>query len=95
MSMILVLAFHSFTRRRWASRRALAAYLLFALVGYLASLSYYAIVGTPSGASSIFNLAMLGAFFASGYGGTAALFYFEWHRDNPARARKVIANDVA
>src|SRR5262245_2421234 len=87
MTMILVLAILSFTRSRWASRRSLAAYVLFGLVGYLASLGYYAIVGIPSGATSIFNLALLGAFFASGYGGTAALIYFERHRDNPARVR--------
>jgi hypothetical protein len=94
MTMILVLAFLSFTRSRWASRRSLAAYVIFGLVGYLVSLAYYAIVGIPSGASSIFNLALLGAFFASGYGGTAALIYFERHRNNPLRAQ-VMAKDVA
>jgi hypothetical protein len=95
MSMILVLACHSFTRRRWASRRGLAAYVAFGLLGYLASLAYYAIVGTPSGSSSMFNLALLGAFFGSGYGGTAAWIYFERHRNNPMRSTARVSNGVA
>lgn len=95
MTMVLVLALHSFSRRRWASRRALAAYIAFGLLGYLVSLGYYAIVGTPSGASSMFNLAVLGAFFGSGYGGTAAWVYFERHRNNPLRSNRSISNNVA
>lgn len=95
ISMIIVLGFHSFTRRRWASRRGLAAYVVFGFLGYLASLVYYTIVGTPSGSSSIFNLALLGAFFGSGYGGTAAWVYFERHRDNPMRRRKGVSDGVA
>lgn len=95
MSMIFVLAFHSFTKRRWASRRGLAAYLAFGLLGYLASVAYYAVVGAPSGSSSIFNLALLGAFFGSGYGGTAAWIYFERHRNNPMRSAARVSNGVA
>ncbi len=95
MSMIFVLAFHSFTRRQWASRRGLAAYIAFGLIGYLASLAYYTIVGTPSGANSIFNHALLGAFFGSGYGGTIAWIYFERHRNNPMRATKGVGTGVA
>ena len=91
MSMIPVFAFHSFTRRRWVSRRALAAYFGFGLLGYLASLGYYAIVGTPSGASSMFNLAFFGAFFGSGYGGTAAWLYFERHHRNPMRSNREVS----
>jgi hypothetical protein len=85
MSMIPILIFWSFGRKRWASRRALAAYIVFGLLGYLASLAYYTVVGVPAGASSMYNLAVLGAFFGSGYGGTAALFYYERHRENPTR----------
>jgi len=92
MTMVPILAFHSFTRRRWASRRALVAYLAFGLAGYLVSLAYYAVVGTPSGPSSVFNLAVFGAFFGSGYGGTAAWIYFERHRQNPMRSGKEIGS---
>ena len=95
MTMVLVLAFHSFSRRRWASRRALAAYIAFGLFGYLVSLGYYASVGTPSGPSSMFNLAVLGAFFGSGYGGTAAWVYFERHRNNPLRSNRPVSTNVA
>jgi hypothetical protein len=85
MTSIPLLFILSFGRRSWASRRALAAHIVFGVLGYLVSLGYYALVGVPEGSSSIFNVASFGAFFGAGYGGTAAILYYARHGNNPAR----------
>lgn len=73
-----------FGRDKWACRRVLAAWLVFGALGYAVLFAYYALVGIPPLASSIYNHSFHGAFFGAGYGGLAALFYFRRHKNNPA-----------
>jgi hypothetical protein len=81
---------------KWVCRRALGGWIVFGAVGYVALFVYYAIVGTPPQASSIFNHSLHGAFFGAGYGGIAALLYFRTHKNNPARRNSSIEiNHVA
>ena len=81
----LFLLFQSFGSNRWVGRRALVSCLVLALVGYIISLVYYGVFGVPPGASSIFNLASIGAFWGAGYGGIGAVLYFHRHSGNPRR----------
>lgn len=90
MATVPLLLIWSFGRNSWASRRALAAHIAFGIIGYLVSLAYYAIVGIPEGASSIFNVSSFGAFFGAGYGGIGSVIYFWRHRNNPARTSTAI-----
>src|SRR5262245_33649288 len=73
---------------KWVSRRVLVAWLAFGALGYVVLFVYYAIVGIPPLASSIYNHSLHGAFFGAGYGGLAALVYFRRHKSNPARQNK-------
>jgi len=85
-----------FGENKWLSRRVLASWLLFGAVGYAVLFAYYAIVGLPPLASSIYNHSFHGAFFGAGYGGLAALFHFRRHKSNPVRLGKSLgANHVA
>ena len=76
---------------KWVSRRVLAVWLACGVLGYLALFVYYAVVGIPPLASSIYNHSFHGTFFGAGYGGLAALVYFRRHKNNPAQPNKPVA----